>query len=138
MRPFAGVLLSIWLALVFLCQSADSAPAPFERPAGRSKQLTRDSLIGDWTLVWSGQHYSMTLTVEGGYTCIAGGRVYAGTWGIDQVGRFALLETATPTCLDSWRHYAIRLNLETLAGRCEVGATGTEVRLLRSNVVAGR
>jgi hypothetical protein len=119
------------LTLSFSWQAASAAPAPFDRTAVRTKQLCRGDLVGTWTLVWAGQSYAMTLSPEGDYVCHCGGMTYVGVWSYDGCGRFWITESTNYNRSFSTT-YAVRLEPWTLAGRVELGAPGTTVRLVRA------
>lgn len=131
LSTLAGRAAPALLLLAITWHSTLAAPAPLDRSNARPRPLGPDDLVGTWTLVWAGQSCAMTLSADGGYVCTMGGLTYVGSWSLDYLGRFCITESPTPHQSDSWRHYAVRLDPRSLAGRVEVGAPGVTVRLLR-------
>src|SRR5262249_57203232 len=103
-----------------------------DRSVARARPLCPDCLVGTWVLTWAGQSGDMTLTARGDYVCHMGGLTYVGSWYLDYAGRFCISESPTPHNTHSWRHYAVRLDPRTLAGRVEAGSPGIEVRTSRT------
>src|SRR5262245_19100014 len=84
------------LFIAFSWHAATAAPAPFDRSANRAKPFTRNSLVGTWTLNWSGHPYVMTLSGDGNYSAQSGGMRYYGSWRYDAEGFFWITESTTP------------------------------------------
>jgi hypothetical protein len=107
-----------------------AAPMPFPRPtASLPVPLTRNALVGDWTMYWGDIRYAVTLLESGQYTCQFGAAKYVGAWGLDWEGRFWITESSRPEEASTWRSYVIRLKPGTLTGKIEVGAPGVDFRL---------
>jgi len=130
LRRFCGRAATALVALALCWQAASAAPAPIDRSATRNKRLCREDLVGNWTLIWSGQRYAMTLSAAGDYECRCGGMTYVGVWSFDHAGRFWISESTpyNPSCC---RVYAVRLDPWTLSGHVEAGSPGTPVQIVR-------
>lgn len=122
----------VLLILAIAWQSSTAAPAPFERVNPRNRPLCYEDLVGTWTMTWSGQAATMTLSAHGDYVCKMSGLTYVGAWSLDREGRLCITESATPQNSNSWRSYAVRLDPRTLSGSVEVGSPGTKVSLARN------
>jgi hypothetical protein len=121
----------VLLAVALCWQMADAAPAPFERPPIRPKQLYRQDMVGNWTMTWAGQPCTVTLSATGDYTCDWYGINFVGSWRLDPQGQFWITESSRPEDPDLWRSYSVRLDPVTLSGRVEVGQPDVEVRFQR-------
>jgi hypothetical protein len=116
-----------------------AAPAPFHK-GGKPRLLSRDGLVGTWTVHWGSVTTTFTLSANGDYVGLWSGTRYVGSWGLDRDGRLWITESCRPELPSSWQSYAIRLSAgvflaprtpQELAGPVEVGATGVSVRLLK-------
>jgi hypothetical protein len=119
--------LALVLALAMPLSLA-AAPAPFPKHS-RPRSLTREGLVGTWTVYWGTVPATFTLSANGEYVCIWPGARYIGTWGMDREGRLWITESCRPELPCSWQSYAIQLTPETFAGPVVVGADGVSVRM---------
>jgi hypothetical protein len=125
------------LALVLgltLALPAAAAPVPFTKTS-KPRTLSRDGMVGTWTVHWGTVPATFILSANGDYVCIWPGARYVGSWGVDRDGRFWITESCRPEAPNSWQSYAIRLTPDLIAasgaliGPVEIGATGVSVRL---------
>ncbi len=104
-----------------------AATAPFPKPA-RPRILTREGLVGTWSVQWGTVPATVTLSATGEYACQWPGSTYVGTWGVDRDGRLCITESCQVAQPNAWQSYAIRLNAGSLAGPIEGSPEGIVVR----------
>src|SRR5689334_19036038 len=107
-----SLALSLALALalesvgVFTAE-ATAAPMPFPK-SSKPRPLTRNGLVGTWSVHWGTVSATFILSANGDYTCLWPGTRYVGSWGLDRDGRLWITESNQPTSPSSWQSYAIR------------------------------
>jgi hypothetical protein len=97
-----------------------AAPAPFPK----TNQARAMSPVGSWTMTWGyGGHFQVEFTRDGAYCCNAGGRVFSGSWRLEE--RLLVITetevTRDPYTAAVWYTYRIRLDPDKLTGKVEGG-----------------